>query len=142
MNLGKTLFNLSFLFLFFGLFSCSTREGSWEPQYSGTTANLTSSSFVNPQKGWVVGEGGTILFTIDGGKTWVSQSSQTQENLFCVDFINERKGWVAGQGMTILSTNDGGKTWSKISQGGEKTILDIHLIHLLSITPINPKEFF
>ena len=39
-------------------------------QASNTKSTLMSIQFRTPQNGWMVGTGGTILKTTDGGKKW------------------------------------------------------------------------
>jgi photosystem II stability/assembly factor-like uncharacterized protein len=68
-------------------------------------------------RGWVVGDRGTVLTSIDGGRTWLPPAGKIP-----VDIANqfdwhtvETRGahcWIAGSpGTTILSTDDGGATW-------------------------------
>src|SRR6266567_2336546 len=45
----------------------------WIRQRSGTLAWLHSIYFLDQNRGWVVGSKGTLLATIDGGKTWQSR---------------------------------------------------------------------
>lgn len=40
--------------------------------------HLSSVSFITAQTGWAVGVKGTILNTVDGGKSWQAQSSGTE----------------------------------------------------------------
>lgn len=71
--------------------------------------------FITPQKGWVVGEQGTVLYTEDGGENWEAQESGTKLHLRKVQFIDHKKGWMIGEGRSeviILHTYDGGKNWS------------------------------
>jgi photosystem II stability/assembly factor-like uncharacterized protein len=66
---------------------------------------------VDTQNGWVVGDGGTILHTKDGGKTWEKQKSPVPYYLMGVHFINSLKGWVVTERTNILFTEDGGEHW-------------------------------
>jgi photosystem II stability/assembly factor-like uncharacterized protein len=59
----------------------------------------------------VVGYGGKILDTADGGNNWTIQPSGTESALYSVDFVNEQTGWIVGQDGLILHTSDGGKSW-------------------------------
>lgn len=98
------------------LFIISTSHaGSWNGwiyQNPYPTANtLLAVKFITPQKGWVVGEKGTILYTEDGGDTWEAQESGTEEDLKSVAFVNEKQGWAVGNRGVIIHTEDGGKTW-------------------------------
>jgi photosystem II stability/assembly factor-like uncharacterized protein len=56
----------------------------------------------------VVGAGGTILRTTDGGETWVSQSSGTGNILYGVFFTSTNTGTAVGARGTILRTTTGG----------------------------------
>jgi photosystem II stability/assembly factor-like uncharacterized protein len=78
---------------------------------SGTTAELYDVDFVNAETGWAVGEQGTVLSTVDGGRTWRSQRVGTRL-LSSVDFVDAEYGWAVEDGGTVLATSDGGHTWS------------------------------
>jgi len=49
----------------------------------------------------IVGRGGIILRSGDGGRTWVEQESTTKQNLFAL-FINKKNGWAVGADGLIL----------------------------------------
>jgi photosystem II stability/assembly factor-like uncharacterized protein len=59
----------------------------------------------------VVGYGGKILDTTDGGNNWTIHPSGTESALYSVDFADESNGWIVGQDGLILHTSDGGKSW-------------------------------
>jgi len=93
--------------------SFATNSNGWIYQNPYPTSNtLLGVKFVTPQKGWIVGEHGTILYTQNGGDTWVAQESGTEQDLRCVAFINEQQGWVVGNRGVIIHTSDGGVTWN------------------------------
>lgn len=85
-------------------------------------AELTSVSFVDAQTGWVVGAGGVVMHTADGGARWVRQNSGTIARLRSVSFIDPQNGWIVGgehdaythrgRGL-VLRTTDGGQTWRR-----------------------------
>jgi len=79
------------------------RQGNWRTLF-------TDTYFLSAQQGWAVGEGGTILHTIDGGKTWQPQQSGIIRDLQRIFFIDKNYGWITGQGI-LLRTEDGGETW-------------------------------
>ncbi|MDC8446595.1 MAG: YCF48-related protein, partial [Nitrosomonas sp.] len=83
----------------------------WQTQNSGVSASLLNVAFIDTQRGWVVGTKGTILSTIDGGKSWQAQSSGTDVLLSDVMFVDAQRGWVVGAKGTILSTVDSGESW-------------------------------
>jgi len=62
---------------------------------------LLSVQFLNDDDGWVIGRTGTILRTVDAGKSWVSQDSSTKQNLYSLHF-NKNIGWAVGGDGTIL----------------------------------------
>ena len=74
--------------------------------------------FTDANNGWAVGDGGTILKTIDGGATWAPQTSGTPTQVLTgVHFTDANNGWAVGSGGTILNTNDGGATWAPQTSG-------------------------
>lgn len=75
--------------------------------------DVTVSGFVDPPNvaGAIVGHGGVILRSTDGGATWSRQTSGTNRILVDVQFLDENTGMVVGQNGTILKTTDGGATW-------------------------------
>ncbi|MDR4519603.1 MAG: P-loop NTPase fold protein [Nitrosomonas sp.] len=50
--------------------------------------DLQSIFFIDAQRGWAVGSGGTILSTNDGGKNWQLQSNNTETSLVDNDEMN------------------------------------------------------
>lgn len=71
--------------------------------------------FTDNLNGWIAGNDGAILRTIDGGLNWEPQYSGTGSRLSSIFFIDEYQGWVVGGDYNypavILHTNDGGNTW-------------------------------
>lgn len=74
--------------------------------------------FINRDIGWVVGSGGRILSTNDGGRHWGRQRSGTLARLRGVQFVDANIGWAIGENdadegssAVILHTEDGGKGW-------------------------------
>jgi len=53
----------------------------WTSQTSHTTKHLLAVSFLTGEKGWAVGDFGTIVTTANGGADWTSQTSLTNEHL-------------------------------------------------------------
>ncbi|MGE5681230.1 MAG: YCF48-related protein [Bacillota bacterium] len=84
---------------------------SWTPLTSGTTKQLRHVFFVDANTGWVVGEGGTILKTTNGGTSWSQQTLSGKDLLIGCCFVNSTTGWIGGDG-GVLKTTDGGATWN------------------------------
>ncbi len=84
-------------------------------------ARLNDVCFVDRQRGWAVGDRGTIWHTDDGGQHWHLQRSGVSCRLESVFFLDEKVGWAAGGYAhpythtgtgVVLSTGDGGRRWS------------------------------
>jgi len=93
---------------------------TWTRQPTGTMSWLHGVYFLDQNRGWVAGSGGTLLQTIDGGQTWRKLNTLTRDNLRDVYFANERIGWlVAERDLLKLKTNDEPRTYLlKTEDGG------------------------
>ena len=89
--------------------------GQLTEQYTLKKGSWQGLHFASTTTGWVVGDSGRILKTVDGGNSWQLQSSNTSLNLSGVHFINDSLGLVAGQNGIFLKTTNAGATWSKVS---------------------------
>ena len=49
---------------------------TWLPLDGGATTDLRGVTFVDLDRGWVVGDKGTVLRTVDGGETWHTRNSK------------------------------------------------------------------
>ena len=104
--------------------SCSGGSNSgwcWQrplPQGNG----IVDYTFIDDAHGWAVGEGGTLLVTVDGGVSWSSQSSGTPLTLVKALFVSPQIGWVAGSYGELLKTADGGASWQHVSFGRSEPV--------------------
>ncbi|MDP4198536.1 MAG: YCF48-related protein [Bacteroidota bacterium] len=94
-------------------------DSLWVYRQSGTTEDLIISEFLSPQLGFVGGDGGTVLRSIDSGTTWarlatVPVSSESGTGVYGIHFFDATNGLAAGDGYNVWRTNDGGHTWSAI----------------------------
>ena len=89
----------------------------WEPQVSGVGANLNDVYCITEDNVAIVGTGGTILKTTDGGTNWIQKISGTTADLEKVQFINSNIGYAVGSGGILLKTSDGGENWNSINTG-------------------------
>ena len=71
--------------------------------------SLFSINFIDSIIGVAVGDSGTILRSIDCGRTWSLQESVTTVSLWSVCFPDSNSGIVVGDGGTVLETTDGGR---------------------------------
>ncbi len=114
-------------------------------QVSLTDRRLTDVHFVDKNNGWVVGSGGMILYTSDGGETWRVQDSGTDYELEGIYFADKFNGWAVGGNIRpprgenfidrdvgamgiILHTQDGGKTWLPQLMGDGRWLYDVTFV--------------
>ncbi len=55
------------------LYRLDLSQSTWTRHATNTLCGINRIHFVNPQRGWAVGDQGTILSTLDGGQTWKLQ---------------------------------------------------------------------
>ena len=99
----------------------------------GIDGMLQDVYFTDNQNGLVVGDGGLMLTTSDGGTTWEKMEVDMRPPgagqrpggppggfgrggpapLYNIYFVDENVGFIIGGRATILKTEDGGKTWSR-----------------------------
>lgn len=92
-------------------------QPQWQQLNSGTTSHLHGLFFISENLGWVVGFGGVILKTTNGGGSWNQLNSNTSSDLLSVFFLNDQIGWVGGRDGLILNTTNGGENWSSSLTG-------------------------
>lgn len=104
----------------------SASAATWTRQPSGTMAWLRSVYFLDQNRGWVAGTGGTLLQTTDGGETWKRLLALTRDTLHDVYFADENVGWLIAERdllklktndeprSYLLKTEDGGFSWRRI----------------------------
>ncbi len=69
----------------------------------------SSISFGDSRHGWLVGSGGVLLASQDGGDTWRQQTLGTERATYEVFAVDGSTAWVAGSfPATLLSTSTGG----------------------------------
>jgi photosystem II stability/assembly factor-like uncharacterized protein len=78
-----------------------------------TTDRFYDVHAVTADRAFVVGYGGKILETADGGRTWEIRPSGVDEALYAVQMTDDMHGWISGQDGIILRTEDGGRTWQR-----------------------------
>ncbi len=82
------------------------------PQTPGNT--FFRVKFFN-QTGFITGNKGVILKSLDGGYSWTRTKTNTNEILFDISFFNDKKGFAVGWNGTILATTNGGDSWYKVN---------------------------
>lgn len=102
------------IFILFSVVIINAQTG-WFTLSTGTSASLNGVDFLTTDYIVVVGDGGIILKTTDGGINWVSVTSGTSQNLNSIKFINNSIAVIVGDGGTILRTTDAGSSWQSIT---------------------------
>jgi photosystem II stability/assembly factor-like uncharacterized protein len=101
---------------------------------AGDSGPNNAVSFPDAQHGWLVGAGGKLLYTKDGGNTWQAQNPgvSTGVELDGVYFANDFDGWVVGSGGTIRRTGDGGRTWFTQSVGTAGITVNLKAVRFIN----------
>lgn len=106
-----------FLTLLFSVQIQQLSAQSWTQLTSGYDSTLYNVCFLNQDIGFVCGDNGKILKTVNGGSTWVAQNSGVSEGLACIQFVNSNVGYASSgfynKYSTLIKTIDGGNTWTK-----------------------------
>lgn len=75
--------------------------------------------------GWIVGEEGTVLHSVDGGQNWSKQDGGTTKNLLKVAAIDDQDAVAVGADGAIVRTTDGGANWQTIKCPKLITLFDV-----------------
>ena len=84
---------------------------NWTVLNSGTASSLSSVCFPALDTGYIAGEAGTILKTINGGINWTILYPGHSIWFYTIHLLNTKTGWVAGENGELLKTVDGGINW-------------------------------
>lgn len=101
------------------LFFAATVSAQWVKQNVDTTASLRGLSAVNEKIVWASGTGGTVIRTIDGGKTWKVMAVAGAEKLDFrdVEAFDANTAYILsignGEASRIYKTTDGGAMWKE-----------------------------
>ena len=113
------------------LFFTASAFGQWIKQPVDTTASLRGLSVVNERVVWASGSGGTVIKTIDGGKTWKVMTVPGAEKLDFRDIegFDANTAYILsignGESSRIYKTIDGGESWfQEFKNENEKAFFD------------------
>lgn len=98
---------------------------SWKLAESGSTARLRGLDAVSAKVAWASGSAGTVLRTVDGGRTWRSVGPPDTADLQFRDieaFSADRAVALSigeGEASRVYATGDGGRTWTETFRNDE-----------------------
>ena len=110
------------------LLSCPNLHGQWQLQDAGTTADLRGIDYVGNGVAWASGSKGTVLRTLDMGKTW--QHCATPPDAEKLDFrgiqaFDKDTALAMSSGKGDLSrlykTTDGCRSWKLVFNDPDET---------------------
>jgi photosystem II stability/assembly factor-like uncharacterized protein len=117
--------------IFLSLFAPLIVHGQWIKQTVNTTASFRGLAVVNGKVIWASGTGGTVIRTVDGGKTWNVLAVPGAEKLDFRDIeafdANTAYTLSIGNGdaSRIYKTTDGGTSWkAQFINANEKAFFD------------------
>jgi photosystem II stability/assembly factor-like uncharacterized protein len=91
---------------------------AWQIQKSGTEASLRGVSVVDENTAWASGSQGTVLRTVDGGKSWqaVPVPGMSRTDFRDIEAFGAGTAVVLGIGRPakIFRTEDGGAHWAEV----------------------------
>ena len=106
----------------------SNGGAEWTPQHADVQGPLRRAAFQNEKVGWIVGEGGIVVGTRDGGTTW-TRLNLNSVNIFYDIFVGHGAVWIVGdRGAAFRSLNEG-IDWEPAGKGLEQASLRaVHFI--------------
>lgn len=100
------------------LLSAASAGPQWQLQASGVTGRLRGVSVVSNMVAWASGANGTVVRTVNGGRTWqvVQVPDAAQLDFRDIDAMSERDAYVLsigpGDASRIYKTSDAGAHWT------------------------------
>lgn len=108
-----------------------TTSAQWIKQTVNTTASFRGLSVVNEKIVWASGTDGTVIKTIDGGKTWnvIQVLGAEKLDFRDIEAFDANTAYILsignGESSRIYKTTDGGKTWKEqFRNKNEKAFFD------------------
>jgi photosystem II stability/assembly factor-like uncharacterized protein len=95
-------------------------------QSLGPTNDFFGASFVDAVNGVIVGSGGAVMRTQDGGTVWSWRKPSSTATLRAVDLAGQ-SGIAVGDGGSVLRSTDGGANWAAASSGSGQALLAVDL---------------
>jgi photosystem II stability/assembly factor-like uncharacterized protein len=112
------------------VYKSSPVDPKWVRLNAPTRHLLLGGTFIDDNRGWLVGAGSTILQTSDGGETWqVAKLADAPGIRFnATSFVGSRLGWAVGSSGSVYRTVNGGRTWQAQSSGVTADLYDVRFL--------------
>jgi len=96
------------------IYRTSNGGASWDSALVSVpdSGRLHAIQMLSSTSGWVVGSGGILYTTTDGGTHWRLVPLRTSRTLRDVYFADPSRGWAMGDHGTLAATQDSGATWA------------------------------
>ena len=95
---------------------------------------LARVKLVPPRFGWLVGDGGLVMMTLDGGASWQTTPVDLPQGTagefdFAALAVRGTKVWIAGSpGTRVFHTPDAGLTWFEADTGQNLPLRGLHFV--------------
>jgi len=99
---------------------------TWNFLSNAVPYELFDIHFVNAVTGFLVGAGGHILRSDDGGITWAIIPAGTPNDLHEICFADASTVYIAGSNGTILKSADGGLSWTLLNSGTTSNLYAVY----------------
>ncbi len=134
--------------ILFLLISQIYAQDNWTPLNSGTAVQINSITFFNPDTGFVVGDFGIILTTINGGKDWTlievdtfTTSNRFSPNVFLGKNYNSSKSNTTS--MSAILCGDEGTIYRSVNMGFSWTTIPSNTsLNINGLTKYDIPSFF
>jgi photosystem II stability/assembly factor-like uncharacterized protein len=115
-----------------GIWQMLDDKKSWKRLALPVRYLILGGWLIDDFNGILVGGGGTILFTNDGGVQWNAASlSEKSNNRFnSVYFTNQKLGWTVGAGGKVYFTSNGGRAWHAQESGIMEDLYDVSFLDM------------
>src|SRR5882672_5824097 len=95
--------------------------GTWRQAATPVSVSLTNVRFIDAGKGWVVGHGGVVLHTQDGGESWVKQLDGRQAAQLLLQAAKAGQPGAGADAQRALANAQ-----RTVDEGPGKPFLDVH----------------
>lgn len=96
------------------------------PYTTGVSVTVNSVFFLNKRLGYICGDNGIVMRSLNGGLNWSAiNTGLGTTNFSSVNFLDSLNGAVAGSGGLLYATSNGGSTWTVQATGTTKNLTKV-----------------